>query len=156
MPFYQSQLPGNGATGINPAQQIILTPFFIAATLTFTQISVALLAASTTPDWDFGVYDNSGSLVANTGSVKPTPTGIKTMPIAQTSVTLPAGTYYFAQAPGDTSGRVGIFNYGYVLKGLSALVIPNTNPPGSLPPTITLPAPGVATDVRANVAFVLS
>jgi hypothetical protein len=85
----------NAALG-GTTNAIILWYFVLPYTTKFKNISFYVAGLDATNKYDFGIYNKSGSLLANLGAAIYGTAGSKTVAIAQTEVTLAAGAYFFA------------------------------------------------------------
>lgn len=86
------------------ANKIVLWAFILPYATTVTHIGINIQSADSSSKYDFGIYNTSGALQANIGATTYTTTGLKMEPIAQSSVILQAGLYYFAWTSNALSG----------------------------------------------------
>ena len=155
-----SNLALSGANAINwvaftiPAQGL---------TVTHIGFNVNTQDANTGHHYDIGIYNSAGSLVCDLGAHAGGSGWVNTqfandVAIAQTSVTLPGGTY-FAAWTGDATTLVlsAPNNSGVFSLSLYGLGPSNTSTTGQLPSTVTVPAPTVTSnDVNTYLGFTVT
>jgi hypothetical protein len=131
----------------------VLLPYNV----TTTQVGYDVTTADNTAnDYDLGIFDNSGNLVANIG---PTPgtsfaatKGFHTLPWAQGSVSLSAGRYYVAFTTNCASSCALVAaSAAYVSFAINLSA--GTSQGGALPSTMTPPADIWSTGVQPTVVI---
>ncbi len=144
----------NSAVGGN-TNVVALWWFFLPYEITLTSLVIDI-TGSDTNHYDFGIYTLAGALKANIGATVYSSTGVKIKPIAQTSVTLPAGAYYFAWTGNGSAGlQIGGASGSNVGSFIVAANNTSSNPQwfatatastgGALPSSITAPTTPTST-----------
>jgi hypothetical protein len=84
----------------------------IPVAITISKVTTRTVTANAGSVNDLGIYDVNKNLVANTGGFSTATTNTAlTVNLAQGSVTLPAGTYYFAQCSSDIVSAIMRTNF---------------------------------------------
>jgi hypothetical protein len=101
-PYGQALAGTNPSTTIN---QVSVFQFTLSSPFTISRVScyVAIGVASQTAN--FGIYDSNGNKLLDSGALN-AGTSATTASNAITPVTLPVGTYYFAQSTSNTSIQI--------------------------------------------------
>ena len=87
---------------------VIVQMFNLPWTQTIQHISVDVVSGNGAGDlWGFGIYSLAGDKLVASGAISTASTGVATNTLGS-AVTLPAGTYYFAET---TSGATALSNY---------------------------------------------
>jgi hypothetical protein len=140
------------ASGIDEYTTIVTTnyevrvrQFILQSNFTIGHVTAQVgTAAPSGETFNFGIYSSSGSLLLDSGAFDSSSTSVQTHSI--TSVSLSAGTYYFAQTASDwvvqTVGVAGNAPYLIVANGLANATTPryayaaNQSSGGALPSTL--------------------
>jgi hypothetical protein len=86
--------------------------WIIPAAITISKVTTRTVTLNAGSVNDLGIYDVNKNLVANTGGFSTATTNTAlTVNLAQGSVTLPAGIYYFAQCSSDTVSAIMRTNF---------------------------------------------
>jgi hypothetical protein len=125
------------------ANQVFVFQFILPHSITINKIVYSVTTLSASDKWGFGIYSSDGlTKLVDSGAVSPTATGTA-FSVTIGAVTLPPGTYYFAQTssgttaqmnffPSNTAQMFPIFNLNRSRTGLGA----NASVAGVLPSTI--------------------
>lgn len=138
--------------GVNQAataNAIIASGFYLPYPVTFSHIAFVVNTADTTSGdhYDVGIYSHAGTLEADIGATAGTTafstTGSKDVVIAQASVTLPPGQYYFALTGNAATGAIDIDPCGSFLSITASSL--GSSSGGALPSSLTPPADSFTT-----------
>lgn len=138
-----------GANQAATANTIIASGFYLPYPVTFSHIAFVVNTADTTSGdhYDVGIYSHAGTLEADIGATAGTTafsaTGSKDVVIAQASVTLPPGQYYFALTGNAATGAIDI-NPCSSFYSITASSLGSSSG-GALPSSLTPPADSFTT-----------
>jgi len=89
-------IAGNDGTPIHTDNTLSIFGIVIPAAIYFGNISISVVIDDATHNYDFGLYNSAGHLIANVGASKISATNVFTLPTLQGYQTIPAGLYWFA------------------------------------------------------------
>jgi hypothetical protein len=171
---YPQGLPSSAIVTFNPAGSaggfagnvILMASIFIPIAIAFNKLLIHITTgdATGTDHYDFGIYDLAGNLLADIGAQAITTTGQKQFAIAQGTVTLKPGMYWFAFT-GNVAGGITLDGYDTLAVepfGIFASLVgtptwfhsATASVGGALPATATPPAPVAATNLGESGAIV--
>jgi len=107
-PFYSTSSNAGSAAALT-LNKVLLNGFYLSTPVTFTQLTYRILTADNTADtYDLGIYNASGTLICDFGSIAGTvfaPSSNTNMTIActQGTVIAPAGKYYVGVTAGTAA-----------------------------------------------------
>jgi len=156
------QAPGVPVTGplyssYGAANTIAVFGFYLDRQILFSSMSIYVHDRDSVSTYDFGIYNASGTLVANLGTLAYTSNAtFYTKSTVQGNVTLAAGWYYFAQTgSGGGGGDVLQLAGSYVGMYAYALTSATAATGGTLPASITPPSASLSgADTGGNAAFI--
>jgi len=126
----------NGTSGINGANKVDIYGFALDHALTFANISIYIDTSDSSNNYDFGIYSDAGSLVANVGAQTLPSTGQHGFATVQGSQTILPGNYLFA-VTGVMQVAVLYFSNSFLAWKVGLTYANSTG--GALPSSITAP-----------------
>jgi hypothetical protein len=157
----------NGITSVSlvtNANEVRVRKFTLQSSVTIGHVTTILENGAYSTTFNFGIYDSSGNLLLDSGSFNGSPLVQGTVQtLSVTSVTLAAGTYFFAQtASYSTIQAVGLSGSGSLIAAEAIAnavttrfaIAANAASGGALPSTLgTLTAEGSSTVGSATPLF---
>jgi hypothetical protein len=103
IPLFDGQ---SGETIVQNANEVRVTQFSLASSYTIRKIAVNITtAAGFSPTVSFGIYSIAGNKLLDSGGISASSTGVQIVTLG-TPITLPAGSYYFAQSASASTVQV--------------------------------------------------
>lgn len=134
-------------TNITPGQNhLFINAFFLPVAVTFSKLSIYCQTGDASANSDWGLYNNSGALIANVGPTATSSFNAVTANALQGSQTIQAGTWWFAVTTSGTTLSVDADNTHLWPYSNTSF---GTSSGGTLPNSISIPAFSVA---RNNAA----
>ncbi len=156
LPFFATGSQHTGGTQAVTKNVTKLWGFLLPYNVTTTRITYDVMTAdNTASNYDIGIFDNSGNLVANIGPIAGTTfspaKGFQTLAWTQGSASLAAGRYYLAVTADCTTCAklAATTNFVSFAVNLSA----GATVGGALPSTLTPPADAWFSGIQPTVVF---
>jgi hypothetical protein len=105
--FLPCGVNGSQNSSIGVANRLWVFQMVVPAAMTISKVTVRIVTGSAASVNDVGLYDTNKNLVANTGGFSTAAAlTTDTVNLAQGTVSLPAGTYYFGMCASDTTSTL--------------------------------------------------
>jgi hypothetical protein len=135
------------------ANKLTLYGLFIPAQVQFGHIVLDISVADAVNSYDFGLYNNAGTLVAHIGAQTIPATGIQSFAVVGGPITINPGRYYVAGTGNANTASLQVGNMLHVTWNFLLATNFGASAGGALPASIAPPADSIQTQYAAN--FVL-
>lgn len=142
-----------GITNLSGANKVQTTGFYLPNSVTFSNIVVIVATSDAGANYDWGIYNTSGSLLAHVGAHSVGATGVVDLAVVGAPITLVAGKYYFAFTGAAATARItrpGGAASSLVLTFSDLTESGTASTGGALPSTIVVPADSWASTLTVH------